>query len=33
MESILRGTQHVCIYIDDILLLGEIESKHLFNLD
>ena len=33
MKSILHSMEHVCIYIDDILVSREIESKHLFNLD
>ena len=33
MEGILRGIPGVCVYIDDILVTGEIEQQHLKTLD
>ena len=32
MESILRGLPHVCVYLDDILVMGESEAAHIRNL-
>ena len=33
MESILQGIEHVAIYIDEILVTGRTEEKHLHTLD
>ena len=33
MENILQGINHVCVYLDDILVTGAIEQEHLQNLD
>ena len=32
MESILKDIPHVCLYLDDILVIGESEAAHLHNL-
>lgn len=29
MEAVLRGLTHVCVYLDDILVMGESETAHL----
>ena len=33
MENILQGINHVCVYLDDILVTGTTEKEHLQNLD
>ena len=33
MENILQGINHVCVYLDDILITGSTEEEHLQNLD
>ena len=33
MENILQGLPHVCIYIDDILVIGATTEEHLRNLE
>lgn len=33
MENILQGIDHVCVYLDDILVTGATEQEHLQNLD
>ena len=33
MENILQGINHVCVYLDDILVTGATEQEHLQNLD
>ena len=33
MESILQGIDHVCVYLDGILVTGATEEEHLQNLD
>ena len=33
IENILQGVNHVCVYLDDILVTGTTEEEHLQNLD
>ena len=33
MENLLQGINHVCVYLDDILVTGTIEQEHLQNLN
>ena len=33
METLLQGMEHVCVYIDDILLTGATEEEHIKTLD
>ena len=33
MENILQGINHVCVYLDDILVTGATKQEHLQNLD
>ena len=33
MKNILQGIDHVCVYLDDILVTGATEQEHLQNLD
>ena len=33
MENLLQGINHVCVYLDDILVTGTTEQEHLENLD
>ena len=33
MDSLLQGIPNVCVYLDDILITGESEAKHLKNLE
>ena len=33
MESLLRDIPNICIYIDDVLVLGETEIEHLIVLE
>ena len=33
MENILQGIDHVCVYLDDILITGATEEEHIQNLD
>ena len=33
METLLQGLQHVCVYLDDILITGRSQQEHLKNLE
>ena len=33
IEGILRGIPHVCVYLDDILVMGKTEEEHLQRLE